>query len=122
MTIITEGKPSNMPNSKGLLPSLVLSIALIAGCTSLPTINPDMALRSPKPVQLKGATGSLSVKQSQAILSKLQKQGNNTDIFASHLAVEQAIVGTPLVIGNKLTLLVDGPATYKAMFEAIDNA
>ena len=100
----------------------LLALALVSACTALPTINPDMALRSPKPVQLEGATGPLSVKQSKAILAKLQRNGEDTDIFQRHLAVEQAIVGTPLVVGNKLTLLVDGPATYKSMFAAIDAA
>src|SRR3569832_2137930 len=90
----------------------------LTACNTLPTINPDMALRAPKPVQLEGANGPLSVKQSKAILAKLQKNGLDTNIFEHHLAIEQSIAGTPLVIGNKLTLLVDGPATYKDMFAA----
>jgi cardiolipin synthase len=34
----------------------------------------------------------------------------------------EAISGSPLVTGNKVTLLVDGPATYAAMMEAIQRA
>jgi cardiolipin synthase len=35
---------------------------------------------------------------------------------------EQAITGRPLVAGNRVTLLVDGPAAYKAIFDAIEQA
>ena len=40
-----------------------------------------------------------------------------------HLAVEQGIpLDTPLVAGNRATLLQDGPKTYDAMFAAIRGA
>src|SRR5205085_9964600 len=34
----------------------------------------------------------------------------------------ESIVGSPLVVGNKATLLLDGPATYQSMFAAIRGA
>ena len=34
----------------------------------------------------------------------------------------ESITGSPLVAGNRVTLLIDGPATYAAMFRAIENA
>ena len=37
-------------------------------------------------------------------------------------ALEQALVGVPLVVGNKVTLLLDGPATYAAMFNKLRQA
>jgi len=39
-----------------------------------------------------------------------------------HLAVEAAISGAPLLGGNKVTLLENGPAAYKAMFAAMEDA
>ena len=42
--------------------------------------------------------------------------------WKSRLSLEQAIAGSPLILGNKVTLLQDGPATYAAMFAAIRNA
>jgi cardiolipin synthase len=36
--------------------------------------------------------------------------------------LEEAVAGSPLVIGNKVTLLKDGPATYQAMLAAIGRA
>ena len=94
-------------------------LGLIAACSSLPTIVPDLA-QSPGPaVQLEGARGALSATQSEAILDRLARRGPDTDIFTHHLAREEAIVGSPLTTGNQVVLLQDGPATYQAMYAAI---
>ena len=97
-------------------------LAALAGCGSLPTIVPDMGTRPARPVQLDGAHGPLSSGQSKAILNRLKSRGDETNIFDRHLALEEAIVGSPLVVGNKVVLLQDGPATFQAMFTAILNA
>ncbi|MEO8417419.1 MAG: cardiolipin synthase [Methylophilaceae bacterium] len=99
-----------------------LCLALLAGCSAIPTMVPDMALRPSHPVQLEGAHGALTAQQSKAILARLKKNGDETNIFDKHLALEEEIVGSPLVVGNKVELLVDGPTTYDAMFAAIENA
>ena len=95
---------------------------LMAGCTSLPVINPDLARQSSASVRLEGARGVLSAAQSKAILDRLRSKSPNTDIFERHLALEEAIVGSPLTTGNAVQLLQDGPATYRAMFAAIEAA
>jgi cardiolipin synthase len=94
-----------------------------AGCSNLPTLHPDMALRDPRPVQLEGAKGALSPERSKAILASLKaQQPGDSAIFDKHLAVEAAMVGSPLVVGNRVTLLQDGTVTYEAMFAAIAGA
>jgi len=93
-----------------------------AGCSSLPTIVPDMARRPAPPVQLEGARGPLTAQQSKAILDRLKRGAEDTGIFDRHLALAEAIVGSPLMVGNKVVLLQDGPATFQAMFTAIGNA
>lgn len=100
----------------------VLMIILLAGCSSIPMMVPDMAMQSSHKIKLEGAQGALSHKQSKAILEKLKKNGDDTNIFDKHLALEAEIVGSPLLIGNKVDLLVDGPTTYQAMLLAIENA
>ncbi len=97
-------------------------LAALAGCNSLPIIVPDMARRPAQPVQLEGARGPLTSQQSKAILDRLKSRGEETSIFDRHLALEEAIVGSPLMVGNHVVLLQDGPATYEAMFTAIRNA
>ncbi len=99
-----------------------LAVASCVGCSSLPTIVPDLAARPGTAVQLEGARGPLSAAQSKAILAALASRSPNTDIFERHLALEEAIVGSPLTTGNQVILLQDGPATYQAMFAAISAA
>ena len=101
---------------------LVLALVFISGCSSLPTIVPDLARRPVSAVQLQGARGPLTAAQSKAVLDRLRSRGTPTDIFERHLALEEEIVGSPLTTGNQVVLLQDGPATYKAMFAAIAAA
>jgi cardiolipin synthase len=115
-------------SSQSFRRALGLGLALIAAgflgwsCSSLPTIVTDRAHRPARPVSLEGASGPLSAAQSRAILQNLQRHGEPTDIFSRHLAVEEAIVGSPLTTGNAVRLLQDGPATYRAMLDAISAA
>ena len=97
-------------------------LAALAGCGSLPTIVPDMAMRRDEPVQMEGARGPLSARESKAILARLKNRGEETSIFDRHLALEECIVGSPLVVGNRAFLLQDGPSTFEAMFTAIRDA
>jgi cardiolipin synthase len=97
-------------------------LALLAGCSTLPTIAPDTAPRSSKAVHLEGARGPLTTQQTRAVLDRLKARGEETSIFDRHLALEEEIVGSPLMVGNKVILLQDGPATFQAMFAAIGAA
>ena len=94
----------------------------LAGCSSLPTIVPDLARRANPPVQIEGARGPLSAAQSKAVLERLASAGTPTDIFDRHLALEESVAGSPLTAGNEVHLLQDGPATYQAMLAAIEAA
>ena len=64
----------------------------------------------------------LTPSQSRAVLDKLKSRGTPTDIFERHLALEETIAGSPLTTGNSVRLLQDGPATYRAMLQAIAAA
>jgi cardiolipin synthase len=101
---------------------LAVLAACDAGCASLPSIVPDMARHAASPVQLEGARGPLTAAQSKAILNRLKSGSAQTGIFERHLALEEAIAASPLTVGNKVTLLQDGPATFQQMFSAIRNA
>jgi cardiolipin synthase A/B len=98
----------------------ILCVALLAGCGSLPLPHKDIYTNHP--VQVDGARGALSPQQSKTVLAKLKNGSPKTNIFDKHLAQIEEISGSPLITGNKVTLLVDGPATYKSMFAAIQGA
>ena len=110
-----------MPAPLALL-VIALGLASGVGCSSLPTVVPDLSRNSGAALQMQGAQGPLSAAQSKAVLDRLASRGEPTDIFERHLALEQAIVGSPLTTGNEVLLLQDGPATYQAMFAAIQAA
>jgi cardiolipin synthase len=100
---------------------LAAAIVLLGGCSALPRIVPDMARGSGEP-QLQGGRGPLSAARSKEILDGLRAGGKDTDVLDRHLALEAAISDSPLVAGNRVTLLLDGPKTYQAMFAAIQGA
>jgi cardiolipin synthase len=89
----------------------------------LPTIAPGNAQAAGTTgVRIDGSHGPLSPEAEKRVLARLQAAGEDTDIFARHLAFEQEIVGSPLSAGNKVTLLQDGPSTYQALYAAMAGA
>jgi len=102
-------------------PCVAALLLCFAGCTSLPRVVPDLA-RRPAP-QLVGANGPLTAARSKEVLDQVRSRGKDSDdIFEHHLALEEAIAGSPLTVGNQVVLLQDGPATYRAMLAAIAGA
>jgi len=94
-----------------------------AGCASLPDAARAMETPHAPAVEFENARGPVSAGKSAAIMEKLKSKSGDIDILQKHLAMEQAInADSPLVLGNKLVLLQDGPATYQAMFAAIRQA
>ena len=75
-----------------------------------------------KKISLENAHGVISNQQSKKILAKIKKDGTETNIFDKHLALISEIAGSPLMVGNHVDLLIDGPSTYAAMLSAIENA
>jgi cardiolipin synthase len=69
-----------------------------------------------------GAKGPLNSKQAAAVLHPLNLEAPDADALKVHLAVEQAVAGTPLYTGNRTRLLRDGGETFPAMFDAIKSA
>jgi cardiolipin synthase len=101
---------------------VLLTVLQVAACSSLPVIVPDMA-DARTPVQVEAANGRiLSAGQSEALLVKRGLTSAQSDHFERHLALEQEVSGSPLTTGNAAVLLQDGPATYAAMFAAIEGA
>jgi cardiolipin synthase A/B len=77
---------------------------------------------SPSEIEIMGARGPLSKKQSKAVLSRLAAQAPDAGALERHLAVEQAVAESPLFAGNQVSVLRDGAQTFPAMFAAIHGA
>jgi cardiolipin synthase A/B len=101
----------------------VLIVLFLASCATLPEIHPWADGRHARATPtIVGARGELKPAQAKALLDRLQAQGKGSDLLARHVAIEEQLAGTPLTAGNDVTLLYDGPSTYRAMFEAMQNA
>jgi len=98
---------------------ILVYLLLIDGCVFLPPIDSPPSPEKNQPVHFVGPNGKLSAQQSTAVIDKLKRESNSTDILDRHIAAEEALVGRPLVLGNRVTLLQDGPTTYQSMFAAI---
>jgi cardiolipin synthase A/B len=112
-----------MLRSNSLKIFLALGCLLVeAACATLPDAAAIIERHSAQSARFDSASGPLSAARSAAIVAELKRKSGDLDILDKQIALEQAISGSPLVIGNKVTLLLDGPATYAAMFVAIDRA
>ncbi len=106
-----------------LLASALL-LGLQGGCASLPKVS-DVIEKAPvrsDTLRIESASGFLSPERSRALLDRLKRSVDPTDVLERHAAVIESVTSNPLVKGNRVTLLVDGPATYAAMFDAVRNA
>lgn len=93
-----------------------------AACATLPDTDALIERHAGQAARFENARGPLSRQKSEAILADLKKKSGDIDILDKQIALEEAVVGSPLVMGNQVTLLQDGDATYEAMFSAIRSA
>jgi len=99
-------------------------LSLSNGCATLPNVSEmiDEVPTEQKPRQIVSSKGLLSPQKSKAIMERLKQSVDPTDILERHTAVVESVTDSPLTKGNNVTLLADGPATYAAMFKALQNA
>ena len=84
-----------------------------AGCATLPDTDALIARHTEQAARFENARGAVSARKSAAIIAQLKRKSGDIDILDKQIALEQAIVGSPLILGNKVTLLQDGAATYR---------
>jgi len=93
------------------------------GCATLPKVSDAIDnAATQEPPQILSARGLLSPERSQALMERLKRSVAPTDMVERYSAVIESVSGSPLTSGNKVTLLIDGPATYAAMFQAMEDA
>jgi len=94
------------------------------GCASLPNVSEkiDEAPSTRGHRRIATSKGLLSPEKSKAVMERLKRSVNPTDVLERHTAVVESVSESPLTKGNRITLLSDGPAAYAAMFKIIQNA
>jgi len=102
----------------------VAVLSLGYGCATLPNVDEviDEVPTTQKPRQIVSSKGLISLQKNKEILERLKRSVDPTDILERYIAVVESVTESPLTKGNKVTLLINGPATYAAMFEAIGSA
>lgn len=104
--------------------ALIFLVPCFSGCGTVPNASAiihDRAMYQQRP-SVVGDRGPLPSSRSQAVINRLQARAGDTDILQRQLRFEQAISGSPLVLGNRVTLLENGAGAYRAMFAAIEGA
>jgi len=98
---------------------LVLSLGLLlSACATLPDV--DRSAPASATPTVATAKGPLQSKQAAALLAR--RWARATPDMKALAIQEEAATGVPLIAGNKVTLLIDGPATMKEMMAAVRTA
>ena len=100
----------------------VMIMIVLGGCATLPDLKNLRHGSAQRQQQERFATqNASSLRQARQAIEKLERDGE-VNLLRRHLAYIQAIDGPPLNTGNEARLLVDGPATFDAMFAAVNRA
>lgn len=99
-------------------------LGLSNGCATLPNVSEMIDETSPplESPQIVSFNGQLSPLKDRAIPDLSNQSLDQPDLLERHNAVMDSLTESPLTGGNRVTLLVDGQATYAAMFKTIQNA
>ena len=102
----------------------LLMASLLAGlsaCASLPDVRTlPTRLATNKTATVENSEGDLSAKKAASLLAR-RVRGSRLDV-QKLAALEEAATGSPLIYGNRTTLLFDGPQAMGAMQNAIRGA
>jgi cardiolipin synthase len=97
---------------------------LVVACVSGPAVHMPanaVSTASAGKVRVEDERGPLGAARAATVVREVERDGD-TDLLAHHLAQVEGAIAAPLVVGNDAHLLIDGPATHKAMFKAIDES
>jgi cardiolipin synthase len=101
---------------------LVACGLVAAACAALPVFEPAPApAPSAQEVRVKDGAGRVVARPAAAVAREADR-GAGSDLLERHLAQVEYALDAPLVRGNDGALLIDGPATHRAMFDAIGRA
>lgn len=91
---------------------------VVASCATLPEVGGDAPPSAPPTVA--STSGVLPTRQAKELLAR--RWAKATPDMKALAVLEEAATGVPLIAGNRVTLLFDGPATMKEMMAAVQAA
>lgn len=104
---------------------LIISVLCSSsGCATLPNVA-EIISDVPEEQQhrrINSSKGVLSTSKSKAIMERLKRSVEPTDVLGRHTTVVESVTDSPLTKGNRVKLIADGKAVYAEMFKAIQGA
>jgi len=96
--------------------AFLVFVCAVASCKTLPDANhlPDQPAKATPTIAT--PRGALDKKKAAALLAR--RWANATPDLKQLAVLEEQATGVPLIAGNKVDLLFDGPATIRAMMDA----
>src|SRR5512147_3014471 len=103
---------------------LLCAVSLIGCHAALPDVSrmEDGRTSDGTPPVIVGPRGELPASKSRDIMSRLQQKTGSAELIQAYLSLMESLGGPPLTARNHVTLLIDGPATFASMSEAISAA
>lgn len=127
----STGRPYPFTAALAGLAAAVAAAVLGACAMSPPAPRADLPLAEPRrtpavqevsrKVSVTGPRGRLTPEQRERLLRRIGEQGSAT-LVQRHLLAMSAFGEVDLHAGNQARLLIDGPQTFSAMFDAIAQA
>jgi len=100
---------------------LLVVTAALSACAALPDVRYlNASLTQGTNPTVTNAHGTLGEKKAKSLLAR--RWPKSTIDIAAQAALEEEATGIPLIAGNRITLLFDGPQTMAAMIAAITTA
>jgi cardiolipin synthase len=102
----------------------LLFCLFLFSCQTLPDIR-TLSRTYPydgSPPLILSSTGPLSRQDGEAIYNRLLPEAAGSALLGRHTAFIQDLTGSPLICGNNVKLLHDGPETFTCMADAIRGA
>lgn len=101
--------------------SLLVAVLLVAaGCSSLPKVTPEASAQALAPPVVIRADGQPTLQESSAEVRAVQAEGRAR--LLKHHINQLGALGEFTTADNAVSLLIDGPATFKAMFADLERA
>lgn len=111
-----------------LTPGALLAIAagsVLAGCAvpnARRSIEEVAEAKVPAPASIAGSEGPLGFAESQELLVSIGGVPPDSGILQRHLAIEEAVAGSPLTADNEVLILPTGEAAFREIYAAIRDA
>jgi len=101
--------------------AFILAVGVLSGCATLPDVDPWLRFGGAAPSDTSAIADLSRQEQTDAVLAKLTRKSATVMSWPSG-PLEEAGRRHGFDPGHDATLLIDGPATYTAMFKAIASA